>query len=252
MSRPQSKSGRPVGPRGCVGHNRAGELCGNPAIAGTQNCRSHPGKPLAKLKAEGAIVTEVRAWGLDDEHVEPAEVMLRLTTQAYWRAALYGELLRQAYEAAETLRRHHEAGALLTVDEDTLGGDGEDDDYAEPPSIQAARDTLDRIFTTGGVGALIGAKYTSTPAGHVFATDEAIRGLVQLEADERDRAFRFAEKCRAAKVDERLIDLAEAQASLVFDVLKAVLVDLGHQLTEERVQRVLAERLTPLSIGAVA
>lgn len=232
------------GPRGCTSlSKRTGQPCAGQALDGLDRCRMHVGKPLDKAKAEGAIVTEVRAWGLDDEHVEPAEVMLRLTAQAYRRAALYGELLRQAYEAAERL-----AAATNPPTVDDVPG-------VRPNATDAERaaSDLDRIFTTGGVAALIGYKYGAAGKdGNLYVTEEAIRGLVDLEAAERDRAFRFAEKCRAAKVDERLIDLAESQASMVLELIRGVLADLGRSVTEPEVQRVLSARLLPLTSGAVA
>jgi hypothetical protein len=79
-----------------------------------------------------------------------------------------------------------------------------------------------------------------------------------LEAEERDRAFRFAKECRAAGLDERMVALAEQQGRLVADVLMGALADLQQLLTsgaiasldpaQPAVARVVSERL--LALGA--
>jgi hypothetical protein len=241
-----------AGKYGCTGTAHGGGPCNAHPIRGTDRCKRCCGTTVADQKAKGAVVLELRRWGLNghDELADPGQTLLKLITQSAARAEHYAALLEQAYDAAEELRRHHEAGALLAVDEDTLGGDGEDDDYTEPPSIQAARATLDRIFTTGGVGALIGSTYSSTPAGHVYETGEAIRGLVQLEAQERDRCANFAVKGIAAGLAERQVRLAERQGALVADVLRAVLADLGLDPAAPHVVQVVSTRLAAL--GAVS
>jgi hypothetical protein len=55
----------------------------------------------------------------------------------------------------------------------------------------------------------------------VFATGEAIRGLVQLEAQERDRAAGMAAKAVAAGLATRQVELAERQGQLVAEVIRA-------------------------------
>jgi hypothetical protein len=48
----------------------------------------------------------------------------------------------------------------------------------------------------GGMGGLVGFTYSaSESAGGIYATGERIRGLVELEAQERDRVVRFAVAC---------------------------------------------------------
>jgi hypothetical protein len=247
-----ARSMRPTGKGGCAARKRDGMLCDGPAVAGTDLCRMHPGKALEKHKAEGQVVVELSRWGINDRTLDPGITLLQLMTQAFYRAKLYGELLEQAYEAAETLRLHHEAGALLVADEDTLGGDGEDDDFEEPPSLQAARDTLDRVFTTGGVAALIGATYSATATGKVFATGEAIRGLVQLEAQERDRAAGMAAKAVAAGLATRQVELAERQGALVAALIQRLFADPELGLTPAQAAAapaVAARHLRALSGG---
>jgi hypothetical protein len=80
--------------------------------------------------------------------------------------------------------------------------------------------------------------------------EEAIRGLVRLESEERDRAFRFAKECRAANLDERLVRLAEGQQELVADYVNGVLAALGHDVQDPIVLRVLSEQLPALGASA--
>ena len=61
-----------------------------------------------------------------------------------------------------------------------------------PPTTRA-RD-LDRIFSTGVVAALVGNTYGAAKDVGVYVTGEAIRGVADLDAKERDRWANFASK----------------------------------------------------------
>jgi hypothetical protein len=112
--------------------------------------------------------------------VDPGEVLLRLVTQSAARAGMYAQLLEEAYEAAERLKRSFDAGAL-EVDE-------------SKEMAETAREDLDRIFNTGGVAALVGNTYGAAKDVGVYVTGEAIRRLADLEAKERERCANFASK----------------------------------------------------------
>ena len=118
--------------------------------------------------------------GLGDSTVDPGEVLLRLVTQSAARAGMYAQLLEEAYEAAERLKRSFDAGAL-EVDE-------------SKEMAETAREDLDRIFNTGGVAALVGNTYGAAKDVGVYVTGEAIRRLADLEAKERERCANFASK----------------------------------------------------------
>lgn len=237
----------PTGPRGCASRRRDGELCTQPAIAGTKRCRMHAGKPAAQAKAEGAVVVELRSWGLNLEEVrDPGQTLLQLMTQSAMRAELYAGLLQQAYEAAERLRAAEEQ--LRNTNPATLPG-------VESGSIadrERASADLQSIFNSGGVSALIGSKWQSAGGefGGVFQAEEAIRGLVQLEAAERDRCAGMAAKAVAAGLAERQVRLAEQQGALVAGVIRAVLGDVGVDVGSPEVQRVVSTRLRALAGAA--
>jgi len=61
--------------------------------------------------------------------------------------------------------------------------------------------------------------------GEGGAQGEYIRGLAQLESEERDRAANFARLALAAGIEERRVQMAERETSLLEDFLRAVLND---------------------------
>lgn len=200
--------------------NANGARCTQPAVKGTEPpiCRMH-GAGAPQVKARAAIRAELAGWRLDvDVTVDPGEVLLRLVTQSAARAQHYGRLLEEAYDAAERLKTAHEVEGLI---EETA--EGED----ESASVQVARDDLKRIFTSGGVAALIGNTYGDSKTGGIYATGEAIRGLAKLEAEERDRCAGFATKAIAAGLAERTVRIAERQAEVMFDLIDAALASAG-------------------------
>jgi hypothetical protein len=222
----------------CSKRKQDGDPCSAQAVAGTDACRSHAGRPLAEQKARGAVAVEVSKWGLGDKTLDPGITLLRLMTQSVRRAELYGQLLEQAYDAAERLR-------AAEVDDLPPHADSFSD-------RDRARQDLARVFATGGVSALIGHTYAGNGEDGVFASGEAIRGLVQLEAQERDRAALMAAKAAAAGIAKRQIELAEEQGRLVATVIRAVLVDLGHDLSDPDVLRVVSTQLRALGSGEAA
>jgi hypothetical protein len=201
----------------------------------------HPGKTLQQAKAEGVVVMELKRWGLDGhtELADPGEIQLRLVTQSAARVEFYAGLLGRAYEAAERLREAHAGAALLVAAGSANADEGED------PAVQAARLDLERIFATGGVGALIGVKRDADRFGRVFETEEAIRGLALLEAQERDRCSRFSTQAIAAGLAERQVRLAESQGAAMFAVFGRVQRRLLEALDLSAEQGQLAAALLP-------
>jgi hypothetical protein len=190
------------------------QQCKAKAIPGGTVCRWHGGG-ARQVKAKAAVRAELLGWGLGDKTVDPGEVLLRLVTQSAARAERYALLLEEAYEAAERLKRSFDAGALA-IDEDK--------ELAE-----TAREDLDRIFNTGGVAALVGNTYGAAKDVGVYVTGEAIRGLADLEAKERERCANFATKAIAAGLAERTVRVAERQGQLMVEMVQAALreVDLS-------------------------
>jgi hypothetical protein len=196
---------------------QTGKQCKARAIAGGTVCRWHGGG-AKQVKAKAAVRAELIHWGLGDTTVDPGEVLLRLVTQSAARAEMYARLLQEAFDAAERLKQAHEQGASIEADGD------ESADTAE-----TARRDLDRIFNTGGVAALVGNTYGAAKDVGVYVTGEAIRGLADLEAKERERCASFASKAVAAGLAERTVRIAERQGQLMVEMVQAALreVDLS-------------------------
>ncbi|MFG1659050.1 hypothetical protein ACGFIY_21210 [Micromonospora chersina] len=208
-------------------------------MRGTEHCVSHAGKPKEQHKAEGAIRLEVRQWMLDSHdgsRIDPRSEILRLIAFWRWKTNRYGQLIGEAYEAAERLREAHGAGALLTA-ADPADGDG-----SEHPALQTARADLDRIFTTGGVAALVGQRYDADRDGRVYAVDEGIRALVKLEGEASDRVARYCALAVQAKVAETRIELAQQVGAMIATVIVGVLGDLG-VAADERVMALVAQHM---------
>lgn len=204
--------------------------CCNFPIAGGTVCNFHGGR-APQVKAKAAVRAELASWGLGDSTVDPGETLLRLVSQSAARAELYATLLAEAYDAAERLRAAHDAEQLLETRED-----GE-----ERAALQVARDDLKRIFTTGGVAALIGNTYDNAN-GSIYATGEAIRGLAQLEAQERDRCANFATKAIAAGLAERQVRLAEKQVQVALAAIDAALDAAGVPAAQRGPAKIAAVR----------
>jgi hypothetical protein len=196
---------------------QTGKQCKAKAIPGGTVCR-WDGGAAGQVKAKAAVRAELITWGVADALDDPGEVLLRLVTQSRKRADLYAHLLQEAFEAAERLKQAHTAGVDIEVD---------GDEYAD--TAETARRDLDRIFNAGGVAALVGNTYGAAKDVGVYVTGEAIRGLVDLEAKERDRCANFAAKAIAAGLAERTVRVAERQGQLMLQMVQTALqeVDLS-------------------------
>lgn len=197
-------SKRPTGKRGCAGHTKAGDLCGGPAVDGTDLCRMHPGIPLSEHKAKGAIVTTIRRWKLDDLPEDPGLLALKLMSVTEWN--------RQGYEA----------------------------------EIDRILDELDVPLSE----ALVGDSIVVDKDGSPHKVGEYIRGIVQLEAQERKLAADLAFKVLGANVAERLTRAREQVAELTMAVLAATYRDLGIDLTDPRVLSVVSSRIAELDVAS--
>lgn len=179
----------------CNGINNNGAPCGQWALRGSTKCRRHLPSPQARKKA--MVRAELASWGLGDAVVDPGEVLLRLVSQSANRAEFYAGLLQEQYEAAD-------AGEEQTT-------------------------------LPGRIKMLVGAQFALSSKGERVAVGEAIRALVTLENEERDRCSNFAAKAVAAGLLERQVRLAERQGELIAEVLRAVLGDARLGLSEEQV-----------------
>lgn len=87
--------------------------------------------------------------------------------------------------------------------------------------------------------------------GEFGPTGEYIRGLAQLEAQERDRCAHLAERAVRAGLAERQVRLAERQGALIASVFRAVLGDVRLGLSADQLSAapmIISEQLEKVMI----
>ncbi|HEY3559637.1 MAG TPA: hypothetical protein VGL05_19345 [Kribbella sp.] len=179
----------------------------------------HVGVPLEVAKAQGqARITAFSALGATPT-VEPGHAVLASLHMAWLRVHLYARLLEEQ------------------VDNDASGGH-----WAHPENLTDG--AADDQPAPDGVRGLIGHTYAADKMAGIFASGEAVRALVQLEAQERDRAVRYAKVAHDMGIAEREVRLAEQQGQLLASVIRNVLGDLDlTEAQQERVPGVVQRRL---------
>lgn len=218
---------RPGGARWCEEHRQfecrkprskgRGE-CHGVAITGTDACRMHAGVSLEVAKAQGqARITAFNALGAQPG-MQPGVVVLAALHMSWLRAHLYARLLEE------------QVGAQA---EEPVGGWGESQRAEDGHPVGVGGQP-----SAAGVAGLIGHQYSADKMAGIFASGEAVRALVTLEAQERDRAVRYAKTAHDMGIAEREVRLAEQQGELLATVIRNVLGDLD--LTEEQQGRVPA------------
>jgi hypothetical protein len=77
---------------------------------------------------------------------------------------------------------------------------------------------------------LIGVTSTAGRDGGSVTTGEQLRGLVRMEAEERDRSVKFAKAAHDMGIAERHIELQQAQAAIVVGAMRAAMDVAGSEL----------------------
>jgi hypothetical protein len=147
----------------------------------------HSGERAEVAKAKGEAVTAWSALAGRPE-VSATDAVLGMLHMSWLRVHLYAGLLQQQVDEAQDAA------------DGAGGGDGV------------------------GVGAgLVGQTFSGVRDIGIFATGEAIRGLAQLEAQERDRCVRFAKTAHDMGIAEQQITIAQQQGELLAGVMMRVL-----------------------------
>lgn len=103
-------------------------------------------------------------------------------------------------------------------------------------------------FMDRGVAALVGVGYTKGDDGDKpVHTGEYLRGLARLEADERAFCAKLCGDAIRAGIEERRVRLAEKQFDLMDQVLRSVLLELGHDPDSPDVRRVVSGKILQLT-----
>lgn len=160
-------------------------------------CNAYPVKGATVCAAHGGMAPQVRA-----------KAAVRAELQSWGLDAPTvdpGEtLLRLVSQAAARAQRYADELELLV---------------AESPELRDA---------------LVAETWIPTENAGSYKAGEYIRGLVVLEAQERERCASWAAKAIAAGLAERTVRLAERQGALIAEVLRAVMADPELGLTSEQ------------------
>ncbi|MBO0826226.1 MAG: hypothetical protein J2P24_00450, partial [Streptosporangiales bacterium] len=196
--------------------------CHSPAIRGLAHCRMHAGVKGATARAKGEALSAWSALAAAradlPEMVDPARAVVAMLHMSWLRAHLYAGLLE---------RQVADGGATAT-------------DTGEPdPSDRGDASTAPGV--PGASGGLVGHVWAADKQAGIFATGEAVRALVQLEAGERDRCVRFAKTAHDMGVADREIELAEAQTRMVAVAFTRALEGLPADEVSARAQLFLTE-----------
>lgn len=221
----------------CTGTSRRTELrCHASAIRYTDRCKVHAGFAPDVASARG--YAQLTAWSAEAVRVQgkappvsPGEAVLGILSLTWLRVHYYAALLEAQVEeeggrpgedtpqdANAWLMQRYEAGEDADEDRPAVG---------HPKS-----------------SGLIGHVYAADKNGGTFASQEAIRALVVLEAQERDRCVKYADVAHKMGIAERQINLAEKQGEAMVGMIRRILDRM--ELTEE--QRAMVSIVVPEEI----
>lgn len=160
------------------------------------------------------MAKQLSQFRLGDALDDPVETLLRQITQTRQRCDLYASLLERQYDEAED-----EQAPAVRLD------DGEPTDYEDDG--EATYHVLPGPRIPHWVAGLIGFKYAAAGKdGYMYASDEGVRALVQLEQSERRI---LTDQCKAAisaGIAEKQVALAQQQASMLVQAVR-MMVDMA-------------------------
>lgn len=192
-----------------------GQRCHASAVRGTAVCRHHGGQPTQLLKAKGAAA--ITAWDAmaGDPNVSSSEVVMRVLQMTWLRVNLLSGLLREQFEAEQAFRASVSPGS---------------------PAMAALTAALGGADDVGPGAGLIGHTRSAAPGIGTYVTGEALRGLARMEADERERAVKFAKAAHDMGIAEKHLALAEAFTQELAGLIQRILD--GLDLTPQQWQAV--------------
>jgi hypothetical protein len=169
-----------------------------------------PAPPGSAVEAAIAAKLAGKFPQYNDPDLKPiqfAEVFARLLALSVARLEFLGALLAAEYERHRT------------------DMEPPSDDVYHPGSVDNDQD--------GGIRALIGDVYDLDKDGIQVPTGEAVRALVKLEAEERDRAARLAKEAIRIGVKAAQVDVMRSYGHTVVAALRAFAEQQGIDWAEE-------------------
>lgn len=110
--------------------------------------------------------------------------------------------------------------------------------YARLTAVAVARaefygDLLAQQYAREGVGGLIGHEYNADRFGSIYEKSELVRGLVQLEAAERDRATKLIRDGVRLGIEAKQVDVMRTYGQTVVTALRHLVGELGMEWDED-------------------
>ncbi|MCP9947225.1 hypothetical protein [Actinomadura madurae] len=201
---------------------RGGGRCHMPAITGLPRCRLHAGVTVELAEVQGEAMD---AWSATygQTAVDPAQAVIGMLNMAVFRANFYASLLEEQVLAAQ-------------------------EDRAELDAEEAGLPRAKGAPPVGEGAGLIGHTYSADKEHGIFASGEAIRGLVLLEGQERDRVVKYAKAAHDMGIAERHIRVAEQQAEQLAGAIRQILDGLNLSAEQQQV----VPQLVPSVLRAIA
>lgn len=160
-----------------------------------------PGRTREQVR--DALTRHLPHYGSPEvQPIQFAEAYARLTAISTARAEFYGAILAQIYES-------HREGYTRSDFDDMVPG----------------------------LGALIGYTMAGDGAGGTIATGEAVRALVALEREERDRAARLAKEGIRLGLEAKQVDLMRTYGRTVVAAMRKLSEELGARWADPAVRR---------------
>lgn len=141
--------------------------------------------------------------------IQFAEAYAQLAAVAMARAEFYGSLLATQFGLWDAEGYASEVDPKWNEDDDYDPGDGD------------------------GMKALVGNTYDLSKDGLAVPTGEAIRALVKLEAEERDRAAKLMRDGIRIGIEAKQVDVMRSYGRTVVASLRALCAELGIDWAEE-------------------
>lgn len=141
--------------------------------------------------------------------VQFAEAYAKLAAIAMARAEFYGQILANLFGRWDAEGHASEVDPRWNEDDDYDPGEGD------------------------GLKALVGNTYDLSKDGLAVPTGEAIRALVKLEAEERDRAAKLMRDGIRIGIEAKQVDVMRSYGRTVVASLRALCVQLGVDWEEE-------------------
>jgi hypothetical protein len=206
--------------------------CHNPAFRGLDRCRMHAGERAEVAKARGEA--RMTAWSAmsGEQVVSDAAAVMGMLQMSWLRVHMLAALLEEQFRKAQEARDHDGDARGEAVGFDAAIEEGQA--RSSPP--------------VGPGAGLIGHTFSGVKDLGIFASGEAVRGLAQLEAQERDRCVKYAKAASDMKIGEEQVRLAEQQGAALAGVIGRILDAL--QLTPDQQERV--PEIVPRELRAVA